>query len=142
MKRIIALIIMMASGLAVQAQQVNTVKHRHSDHQLAESKVIFGFGCPLCSWNSPQPGKCIHHNIELVPDGWYYCKTDVDVMSAEPAKCHRCGILMTRMQTGVLRPGTAIKDTIPGKIAVTTVTMQDAQEKDIRRKQPKPAGKK
>jgi len=90
----------MSIGLYAQ-QEKRTNEHAHK-HEKA--KVAHGFGCPVCLWNSEQPGKCIHHNVDLVPDGWYYCKTDVDVMSSKSGKCHRCGSTMERMQTGTISP--------------------------------------
>lgn len=102
MKRIVMLITGIIACFALQAQPVKN-KGSNAGPVLSAAAVKHGYGCPVCMWNSHQPGKCTFHNkVSLVPDGWYYCKTDVSVISASPGKCPRCSNEMTKMMTGIL----------------------------------------
>jgi hypothetical protein len=118
-----------------------TIKKTMSDH--SAGNVVHGYGCPVCLWNSASAGKCAFHNVDLIPDGKYYCKTDPEVVADKPANCHRCGSALLRMETGIMpRPGfVALQDTTRKKTEElgNDPGLERQMNKDPdNRKQPKP----
>jgi hypothetical protein len=145
MKKLVMLMCGTMISLAMQAQpheeDKETIIEQHiSIPLLTAASVITGYACPICLWNSAGPGQCVFHNVELVPDGWFYCKTDVSVMSANPGKCPKCGIELTLMKTGILNhePGmTMVQDTSrKPSLKKPEETGNDPQLNDQMRKDP------
>lgn len=137
MKRIILMICAAITGLTASAQNEGNSKVNETAFRFSAASITQGYGCPVCSWNSESPGKCSYHNVDLIADGTYYCKTDNNVTSSKAGKCPRCSMPLSQMTTGRIDVAPSlvmVQDTTsrrPKKME--EITNDPAHEKDMHR---------
>lgn len=135
MKRTVMIMCAAVTGLTAFAQEGAGSKATNNAMLFSAAAITQGYGCPVCSWNSDSPGKCTYHNVDLIADGMYYCKTDNDVTSGKSGKCPRCSMPLTKMTTGRIDAAPAmvmVQDTTtrrPKKME--EITNDPAHEKDM-----------